>query len=92
MNRKKQRHKTKVYISGTRMSRLPIKQHNLLYIYQKTHRRKHNIIKQRKRYILDAWAKHTLGHTPGQYSVVVAIFGAFGRPPSAQIRHFPKFQ
>ena len=32
--------------------------------------------------ILDAWAKPTLGPTQGQYSVIVLIFGAFGRPHS----------
>ena len=32
-------------------------------------------------YILDAWQTH-LGPTQGQYSVVVEMFGAFGRPPS----------
>lgn len=32
--------------------------------------------------ILDAWAKPTLRPTQGEYSVIVAIFGAFGLPPS----------
>ena len=32
--------------------------------------------------ILDAWAKPTLGPSQRQYSVVVAMYGAFGRPPS----------
>ena len=31
---------------------------------------------------MDEWAKPTLGPAQGQYSVVVAIFRAFGRPPS----------
>ena len=33
--------------------------------------------------ILDEWAKPTLGPTQGQYSVVVEIFGAFGRPTNS---------
>ena len=32
--------------------------------------------------ILDAWAKPTLGPTQEQYSVLVAMFSAFGGPPS----------
>ena len=36
--------------------------------------------------ILEAWAKPTLGPSQGEYSVVVAIFGVFGRPPSDDVR------